>query len=435
MLASFFCSALILLCTPSYILCWPLLCLFLFFLYLSLTNCFLNQSLFIGQSFTLVDSVSIFIVILLFFIMYVAYVNSVDFGSYKLIRVVFLSLTIFCFQVFTTSHLFSLYFFYEASLIPILYIIIKWGSYPERSVSAIIILVYTLLFGAPVLVLIMYFNRVTGSWLYSIYDLSGSSLLFTMFIFLCFSVKLPIYGLHFWLPIAHVEAPTFGSVILASVLLKLGGVGLLRLRDFISQSSMLYSLLAYFIVFIIYRCLVCCYQADLKRLIAYSSVAHIIVIPFLVIVNNSLAVQALVMVMLLHGLSSTLLFMSVGVLYSMFSSRQLVLMRGLILISPLFRFLLIITFLFTLSAPPLPSFIAEVFFIISSYQLTSHMLYVVLVFAFLGLVYNLNWLVATLFATGLNTVYSYSNLKYSLFIPLFSTLLAIGPLTGLFFML
>lgn len=153
---------------------------------------------------------------------------------------------------------------------------------------------------------------------------------------------------------------------------------------------MLYSLLAYFIVFIIYRCLVCCYQADLKRLIAYSSVAHIIVIPFLVIVNNSLAVQALVMVMLLHGLSSTLLFMSVGVLYSMFSSRQLVLMRGLILISPLFRFLLIITFLFTLSAPPLPSFIAEVFFIISSYQLTSHMLYVVLVFAFLGLVYNLN---------------------------------------------
>ena len=115
-----------------------------------------------------------------------------------------------------------------------------------------------------------------------------------------------------------------------------------------------------------------------------------IVIPFLVMSNNLLAVQALILVMLLHGLSSTVLFISVGVLYSMFSSRQLVLMRGLILTSPLFRFLLILTFLFTLSAPPFPSFVAEVFFIMSSYRLSSYMLYVVLLFAFIGLVYNLN---------------------------------------------
>jgi len=238
--------------------------------------------------------------------------------------------------------------------------------------------------------LIIYLNRLTGTWLFPIFDFSGSSFLLSLLIFLCFSVKLPIYGLHFWLPIAHVEAPTFGSVILARLLLKLGGVGLLRLSDFMRQLTLLHSIFAYFIIFIIYRSLVCCYQSDLKRLIAYSSVAHMMVIPFLVISNNVLAVQALVLVMFLHGLSSTLLFMSVGVLYSIFSSRQLVLMRGLVLTSPLFRFILIIAFLFTLSAPPLPSYVAEVFFLISSFILSPYMLYVALLFVFFGLVYNLN---------------------------------------------
>lgn len=220
--------------------------------------------------------------------------------------------------------------------------------------------------------------------------MSNSSLLFSLFLFLCFSVKLPIYGLHFWLPMAHVEAPTFGSVILARVLLKLGGVGLMRLSDLIDIFSFKVSLLGYFMVFIVFSRLVCCYQSDIKRLIAYSSVAHMIVIPFLVFSNNILANQALLLVMFLHGIRSTLLFITVGILYSVFSSRQLVLMRGLILITPLFRILIIFIFLFTLSAPPFPSYVAEVFFIYSSYILTSDMLYVVFLFAFFGLVYNLN---------------------------------------------
>jgi len=170
----------------------------------------------------------------------------------------------------------------------------------------------------------------------------------------------------------------------------LGGVGLVRLESLLDHTSLINSSLSYFMIFIIYSSLICCYQSDLKRLIAYSSVAHIIVIPFLVMSNNTLAFQSLVLVMLLHGLSSTLLFMSVGVLYHIISSRQLVLMRGLILVSPLFSFLLVITFLFTLSAPPMPSYIAEVFFILSTYILRDLILYVILSFAFLGLVYNLN---------------------------------------------
>ena len=139
-----------------------------------------------------------------------------------------------------------------------------------------------------------------------------------------------------------------------------------------------------------FRRLVCCYQSDIKRLIAYSSVAHMIVIPFLILSNNLLSVQALILVILLHGLRSSLLFITVGILYSMFSSRQLVLIRGLLLVSPLFSFIIILTFLFRLSAPPMPSYVAEVFFILSSYTLSPYIVYVVLLFAFLGLLYNLN---------------------------------------------
>jgi len=413
---------------------WPLLCFYILILFLTLNSSMLNSSLVMVQTYSISDSSSLFIVYLLLLIIFIAYLNSLDYGSYKLIRLVFLSLTLFCFEVFTTAHLFKLYFYYEASLIPILYIIIKWGSYPERSLRALIMLLYTLFFGAPVLVLIIYFYRIAGRWLYLIYVLD-SSFLFTLFVFLCFSVKLPIYGLHFWLPIAHVEAPTFGSVILARILLKLGGIGLLRLSNLIDTHILIGRFLSYFIIFTIYSSLVCCYQSDLKRLIAYSSVAHIIVIPFLIISNNILSIQALVLVMLLHGLSSTLLFISVGILYNIFSSRQLLLIRGLILVSPLFSFILIITFLFTLSAPPLPSYIAEVFFILSSFRLRSYIIYVVILFAFLGLVYNLNWLIRTLFGPSSDMCYSNSIVRFTSFFQLVLTLLRVLPFCSLFYIL
>lgn len=414
---------------------WPFTTVLLLLYFLSSSNSFFTTALYCSQRWCLIDPVSLFIVLLLLLIIFIAFLSSLEFGSYKLITFVFLCLSFVCYQIFTTGHLFYLYFFYEASLIPILYIIIKWGSYPERSLSAIMMLVYTLVFGAPVLILIVYINQVHGCWGISCISLSNSSFLFSLFVFLCFSVKLPIYGLHFWLPMAHVEAPTFGSVILARVLLKLGGVGLMRLSDLIRTSALKTATLSYFMVFIIFSSLVCCYQSDIKRLIAYSSVAHMIVIPFLVISNNILANQALILVMFLHGLSSTLLFMTVGTLYTIFSSRQLVLIRGLILSSPLFRMLTIFTFLFTLSAPPFPSYIAEVFFIYSSYMLSPDMLYVVILFAFLGLVYNLNWLSRLLFSRSLDIVFFNSFLKFNQFYTTTLSFLSIIPLISIFFLL
>lgn len=365
------------------------------------------------------DEVSLFINILLFFIIFISYLSRNYFKHYKIISFVLLRLLFFCLQVFSTTHLFILYLNYEASLLPILFIIIKWGSYPERSSSALIILTYTLVFSIPFFFIILYVFNLSNTWYIDFIKLESLSFIFSLFIFLCFAVKLPIYGIHYWLPIAHVEAPTFGSVILARILLKLGGVSLLRLLNLIDLSSLNSYLLSYFIIFTVFSTLICCFQSDFKRLIAYSSVSHIIVIPFLIFSSNLLSFKSTIIIILFHGLRSSLIFLRVGVLYFIFSSRLLIIIRGLILISPLFSFLLILTFFYTLSAPPFPSYVAEVFFIIRSFYLSNKILLVFLPFVFLGLVYNINWLRAILFSSVSNSVFSEFFIKYNTLLPFF----------------
>jgi NADH:ubiquinone oxidoreductase subunit 4 (subunit M) len=121
-------------------------------------------------------------------------------------------------------------------------------------------------------------------------------------------------------------------------------------------SSLSAVILSYFIVSMLYVTVVCMFQSDFKRLVAYSSVSHMIAVPMLIVANSSISLKSLLMVMLFHGLSSPILFMLVGVIYSLFQTRQLIAVRGLILISPLISFICILSFFFTLSAPPFPSF-------------------------------------------------------------------------------
>jgi NADH-quinone oxidoreductase subunit M len=136
--------------------------------------------------------------------------------------------------------------------------------------------------------------------------------------------------------------------------------------------------------------LICCFQSDLKRLVAYSSVSHMIAIPILLLSNSSLAFKSSVILIFFHGISSPLLFMCVGVIYSVFSTRQIVLLRGLLLFSPLFSLILIIAFVFTMSTPPFPSYVAEVAFLVFSYSLTYYIVFPFFLFTFFSMVYNLN---------------------------------------------
>ncbi len=434
MLIIFLISLIILLLVPYSFIAYVGVLTILYLYYLSNLNLFFNSSLSVNIDFFLHDEVSLFMRLLLFFIIFISYFSSRSlFKSHKVLGFVLLLLIFFCFEVFNTTHLFSLYFFYEASLIPILYIIIKWGSYPERSVSAMMIISYTLLFGVPMFMVIIILYFTNNTWLLCFYSNSQVSLLVRIFIFLCFAVKLPIYGLHYWLPIAHVEAPTFGSVILASILLKLGGVGLVRLLPILHLSDIKSVIISYFIIFTVFSTIVCCFQSDFKRLIAYSSVSHIIVIPFLILSRNILSIQSLILVMLLHGISSSLIFIRVGLLYNIFGSRQLVLLRGIALMSPLLSLILVLTFFYTLSAPPFPSYVAEVYFILSRYLLSPYIVVIYILFVFLGLVYNLNWLSAILFSSNTNTHYRSLNITYAAIIPFLIIMLITLFIIFLFF--
>lgn len=250
---------------------------------------------------------------------------------------------------------------------------------------------------------------------------------------LAFCVKLPVYGIHLWLPIAHVEAPTRGSIILAGVLLKLGGVGLLRFSLLVDFSRVNF-FLSYLLISLVYVTVVCSFQSDFKRMVAYSSVSHIMIIPILVLSNNILSFKCAILVMLFHGLSSPIMFIIVRILYNAFKTRQILLMKRLILINPLISFCIALSFFFTVSAPPFPSFSAEALSFISCYTLTSLTIVFFGLYAFLSMIYNLVWLVTIIVnssGSGKPVSINRSNiLHFFRFMPL-----ALGLLLGVAFIL
>jgi NADH-quinone oxidoreductase subunit M len=299
--------------------------------------------------------------------------------------------------VFSAQDLYLFYIFFEAGLIPMYLIIGIWGG-ANRIYASYKFFLYTLLGSVLMLVGMLYMVGQAGSTdigVLSAYDFDRQAQfwLFLAF-FASFAVKMPMWPVHTWLPDAHVEAPTAGSVILAGVLLKLGGYGFVRfsLPMFPDASAQLIWLVfALSMVAVVYTSLVALVQSDMKKLIAYSSVAHMAFVTAGLFALNTQGIEGALVMMLSHGLVSGALFLCVGVIYDRLHTREIARYGGLANNMPRYALLLMFFTMASVGLPATSGFVAEFLVLLGLYQTSTWATFVMTTGIILGAAYML-WL-------------------------------------------
>jgi NADH-quinone oxidoreductase subunit M len=282
--------------------------------------------------------------------------------------------------VFAAIDLFLFYVFWEATLIPMYFLIGVWGG-PRRIYAAVKFMLYTmagsLLMLVAILALYFLHRQATGDATFNLFQLlqldlplSTQRWLFLAF-FLAFAIKVPLFPFHTWLPDAHVEAPTAGSVILAGVLLKMGTYGFVRFcLPLFPEASLdaapFIALLA--VVGIIYGALMALVQTDIKKLVAYSSVSHLGFVMLGIFALNSQGLDGAVLQMVNHGLSTGALFLLVGMLYDRSHTRLIDDFGGLAKVMPLFAALFLLVSLSSIGVPGLNGFVGEFLILVGAFQ-------------------------------------------------------------------
>lgn len=312
------------------------------------------------------DILSYGLILLSFWICGLIILSSQKIYKYQLqanwFLVIILFLLLILIFTFSSINLFMFYLFFERSLIPTFFLILGWGYQPERLQAGYYLIFYTLFASLPLLLGIMYCNYLFGGMNYSLLNNLNTSInLLYYCLILAFLVKIPIFFVHLWLPKAHVEAPVSGSIILAGILLKLGGYGLLRVYVVI-QSIIGFNLIFYNISLVggVLISLVCLLQVDIKSLIAYSSVAHIGIVIGGVITLSIWGHMGAYVLIIGHGLCSSGLFCAANIIYERLGRRSLFINKGLLRFIPrisLWWFLLCSR---NMAAPPSLNLLGEV---------------------------------------------------------------------------
>jgi NADH-quinone oxidoreductase subunit M len=331
-----------------------------------------------------IDGISMLLILLTTFITPLTLVSSWSSikEKVKLFTFFMLLLEFAMLGVFVSLDLFLFYIFWEAMLIPMYFIIGIWGG-ERRIYASVKFFIFTMAGSLLMLVAIIWLTVYASSQLghftsdivelYSVGPMIPVQIQRYMFqaFFISFAIKVPLFPLHTWLPDAHVEAPTAGSVILAGVLLKMGTYGLLRFNLPLFPQSTVYfapyvSVLA--VIGIIYGALVAMIQKDMKKLVAYSSVSHLGFVVLGIFALTPEAVQGAVIQMINHGLSTGALFLLVGVIYERTHTREIAYYGGIAKLVPIYATILMIVSLSSIGLPGLNGFIGEFLILLGSFK-------------------------------------------------------------------
>jgi len=401
---------------------------------------FLNFNLTLG-----IDGISLFFLLLstlLTFLCILISWNSITFNiKYYLIS--FLLMEFFLIGVFCVLDLLLFYIFFESVLIPMFLIIGVWGSRERKVRAAYFFFLYTLLGSVLMLIAILYIYYQVGTTDYEIlltvhFTDIEQKLLWAAF-FASFATKVPMLPAHIWLPEAHVEAPTAGSVILAGVLLKLGTYGLLRFSfPLFPDASFYFTPLVYSLasIGIVYTSFTAIRQTDFKRIIAYTSVAHMNLVVVGLFSFNVIGLEGAILQSISHGFVASALFLIIGVVYERYHTRMVKYYGGLVHVMPLYSLIFLFFTMANIGLPGTGSFVGEFLILTGSFSTNTSVTLISATGMVLGGCYSL-WLYNRIVYGNLKTQYVSSFLdinkrEFLVFLPLILGTLVMGVYPEIF---
>nr|YP_009272422.1 NADH dehydrogenase subunit 4 [Polyrhachis dives]AMJ17073.1 NADH dehydrogenase subunit 4 [Polyrhachis dives]AUT77308.1 NADH dehydrogenase subunit 4 [Polyrhachis dives] len=313
------------------------------------------------------DFYSYFLILLSMWIMGLVFmVIQLEVTNLKMI--IFMMMLIILVFLFSVSNLLLFYLMFEVSLIPTFIMIIYWGNNFERLKASFYLLMYTMFISLPLLIYLMKLFKI--SMTYEIDLLKMNNFIYLSFfdylmMFMAFLIKMPIYIFHIWLPKAHVEAPVYGSMILASILLKLGSYGLLRFLEIFYMKSLEMSFMIFSVGIVgsLLVSLICLVQIDMKSLVAYSSVVHMNMMLCSLYTMTKLGFMSAYILMVSHGLCSSGLFFMVNLYYERSMSRLMFFNKGMMMIHPSLSMWWMFYCAMNFSFPLSLNFISEIYMI------------------------------------------------------------------------